>query len=47
MEKMYRSEPEIPLEFWKSLNTQKNEVRKLRRETGKAVLKPSYFSQNH
>ena len=44
---MYRTEPETPQEFWKTLDKQKNEVRKLRRETEKAVLKPSYFLKNH
>jgi len=44
IEKMYRSESETPQEFWKTLDKQKNEVRNLRRETGKAVLKPSYLA---
>ena len=47
IEKKYRSEPETPQEFWKILDKQKKEVRNLRRETGKALLKPSYFLYNH
>nr|NIU85213.1 phosphoenolpyruvate carboxykinase (GTP) [Candidatus Thorarchaeota archaeon]NIW15304.1 phosphoenolpyruvate carboxykinase (GTP) [Candidatus Thorarchaeota archaeon]NIW53269.1 phosphoenolpyruvate carboxykinase (GTP) [Candidatus Korarchaeota archaeon] len=43
MEKIFGSEPDMPLEFWDIHDRLKNELSELKMSTGKSVLQPSYF----
>jgi phosphoenolpyruvate carboxykinase (GTP) len=44
MEAIYKNEEGIPEEFWEVHNRMKRGLKKLREETGKPIVPPSYFS---
>ncbi len=43
MENTFRSESDMPKEFWQVLNKQKTELESIRRKTRKPVLSPTHF----
>jgi phosphoenolpyruvate carboxykinase (GTP) len=43
MENTFRSESDMPKEFWQVLNKQKTELESIRRKTRKTVLSPTHF----
>jgi phosphoenolpyruvate carboxykinase (GTP) len=43
MEKIYRTEPDMPKQFWEILNQQKRDLLALKKRAKRSVLPPSYF----
>lgn len=43
MEEIFRTEPDLPEEFWGVLSRQKSGLEALKKKTGRSVLPPSYF----
>ncbi|UCD45822.1 MAG: phosphoenolpyruvate carboxykinase (GTP) [Candidatus Bathyarchaeota archaeon] len=43
MEEIFRTEPDLPEEFWGVLSRQRTGLEALKKETGRSVLPPSYF----